>query len=348
MRKIITSILLSFWWIMPEVYAQASPTYEQTVNYITENTKGRVMYPGDLDAYSRTKGYHLRDIKIERNGRVQLFTDQKYDANDFTITFNIFDLVEKVDYPDGIRAHKFLVHFNGLNVSSGYGITFATDADAQKVARAFRHLKTLCVKSDDLFSSIPAEEKKTKLSREETISYINNLLYYLPKSQIDTYEYNYPKPPSSYLNDKAKTHRYWFSKNAMSYNHETNQYAITNYWTYQYWGLRNGAAVQYDEQSMGDRVATFPARDIKDFNEDWDGIYLSGDTKRAYDGPHITANGTPYYNFNRYYKLFQINFNNGGMAIIRYSSNEPKFTSRLKNALLRLKELDKDNVDPFD
>lgn len=339
MRKIITSIFLSLMWMLPEVYAQANPTYEQTVNYIIENTKGRVMYPGDLDAYSRTKGYHLKDIKIEKNGKIQLFTDQKYEANDFTITFNIFDLVEKVDYPDGIRAHRFLVHFNGLNVSSGYGITFATDADAQKVARAFRHLKTLCVKSDDLFSNITAEEKKSKLSREETISYINNLLYHLPKSRVDKYVNNYPKPPSSYLNNKPDTYRFWFSKDAMSYNHQTNKYSITNHCTYQTYGLDNGSTYLEDERTWDNEVTTFSAREIKEFNEDWDGIYTLGDTKSTHDGP---------YKFNRNHKLLQIKLNNGGWFAIRYNSTEPKFTSRLKNALLRLKELDKDVVDPFD
>ncbi len=139
-----------------QVIAQTDPTFEQTVDYIIKNTKGRVMYPGALDSYSRVKGYVLKDVKIDKTGRIELFTDQKFDDNKFSINFNIFDLVQKVDYPDGIRAYKFLVHFNGLNVSSGYGITFATDADAQKIARAFRHLKQVCTPENDLFSQIPA------------------------------------------------------------------------------------------------------------------------------------------------------------------------------------------------
>lgn len=31
--------------------AQTVPSFEQTVDYIISNTKGRVMYPGPLDAY---------------------------------------------------------------------------------------------------------------------------------------------------------------------------------------------------------------------------------------------------------------------------------------------------------
>jgi hypothetical protein len=151
-----------------------SPTFEQTVNYIITNTKGRVMYPGALDAYSRVKGYTLKDVTIEKNGKVVFITEQKNDYNDFTITFNIFDLVATTEYPEGVIAKNFLVHFNGLNVSNGYGIVYATQNDALKVARAFRHLRTVCEKpQNDLFSQPVIEEKKT-LSKEETIKYINN------------------------------------------------------------------------------------------------------------------------------------------------------------------------------
>ncbi|WP_297332691.1 hypothetical protein, partial [Flavobacterium sp.] len=38
-----------------DVKAQTEPTFEQTVDYIIKNTKGRVMYPGALDSYSRVK-----------------------------------------------------------------------------------------------------------------------------------------------------------------------------------------------------------------------------------------------------------------------------------------------------
>ena len=153
--------------------AQTVPTFEQTVNYIVTNTKGRVMYPGALDSYSRVKGYTLKDIKIEKNGKIIFTTEQKNDYNDFTISFNVFDLVANTEYPEGVIAKNFLVHFNGLNVSSGYGIVYATQNDALKVARAFRHLRTVCKKPEnDLFSQPVIEEKKT-LSKEETLSYIN-------------------------------------------------------------------------------------------------------------------------------------------------------------------------------
>ncbi|MDF3029390.1 MAG: hypothetical protein K0S23_3697 [Fluviicola sp.] len=172
MNKILLCFILV---ISHTIYAQ-SPTYEETVSYIIQNTKGRMMYPGALDAYSRSKGYYLKDIKIEQNGKIELITDQKVFDGGFNIIFNIFDLVEKVDYPDGIRAYKFLVHFSGLNVSEGYGITFATDADAQKVARAFRHLKTMCKQDDDLFAKPSGEDKKSQLSKEETEVYIRKKL----------------------------------------------------------------------------------------------------------------------------------------------------------------------------
>lgn len=85
----------------------------------------------------------------------------------------MFDLVASTEYPEGVIAKDFLVHFNGLNVTSGYGIVYATQNDALKVARAFRHLRTVCKKPEiDLFSQPITEEKKT-LSKAETIRYIN-------------------------------------------------------------------------------------------------------------------------------------------------------------------------------
>lgn len=151
-----------------------SPTFEQTVDYIISNTKGRVMYPGELDAYSRTKGYSLKDIKIDKNGKIVFITEQKDDYNDFNISFNIFDLAATKEYPGGIIAKDFLVHFNGLNVSKGYGIVYATQNDALKIARAFRHLRTVCEKPEnDLFSQPEVEEKQV-LSKSETIDYIND------------------------------------------------------------------------------------------------------------------------------------------------------------------------------
>ena len=172
--KTFTLLILCFTAMtFNQVKAQVDPTFEQTVDYIIKNTKGRVMYPGALDSYSRVKGYTLKDIKIEKNGKIIFTTEQKNDYNDFTISFNVFDLVASTEYPEGVIAKDFLVHFNGLNVTSGYGIVYATQNDAIKVARAFRHLRTVCKKPEnDLFSKPVVEEKKT-LSKEETITYIN-------------------------------------------------------------------------------------------------------------------------------------------------------------------------------
>lgn len=170
----ITILLIST--IVVNAQNTSSPTFEQTVDYIVTNTKGRLMYPGNLDSYSRVKGYSLKDVKIEKNGKIIFVTDQKNDYNDFTITFNVFDLVAKTEYPEGVIAKDFLVHFNGLNVSSGYGIVYATQNDALKVARAFRHLRTVCEKpQNDLFSQPVIEEKRT-LGKAETLEYISDIL----------------------------------------------------------------------------------------------------------------------------------------------------------------------------
>lgn len=171
--KLITSILLSL--VSFTLIAQ-NPTYEQTVEYIKKNTVGRMIYEGPLDSYKRATGHKLTNIVIEKNGRIELKTNQKHGIHDFDIVFNIFDLTSSLDYPDGIRAYKFIVHFKGLNVSKGFGITFATENDAIKVARAFRHLKTLCSQEDDLFGKPTVQEKSAMLTQEETITYIKEVL----------------------------------------------------------------------------------------------------------------------------------------------------------------------------
>lgn len=175
--KIVTSILLSL--VSFTLLAQ-NPTYDQTVEYIKKNTVGRMIYEGPLDSYERATGHKLTNIIIEKNGRIQLKTNQKHGIHDFDIVFNIFDLTSSIDYPDGIRAYKYIVHFKGLNVTKGFGITFATENDAIKVARAFRHLKTMCSQDDDLFGKPTVQETKANLTKSETFEYIKNVINNLP------------------------------------------------------------------------------------------------------------------------------------------------------------------------
>lgn len=205
-----------------------SPTFEQTVDYIVSNTKGRLMYPGNLDSYSRVKGYSLKDVKIERNGKIVFVTDQKNDYNDFTITFNVFDLVAKTEYPEGVIAKDFLVHFNGLNVSSGYGIVYATQNDALKVARAFRYLRTVCKKPEnDLFSQPVIEEKKT-LGKEETLAYISGILKKVKGGQsiggVDYYcseghygNFQYKQTSHTFTSSSYTMNATWYAGNGIDF-----------------------------------------------------------------------------------------------------------------------------------
>lgn len=189
--KYLSSILLIL--VSTFLFSQ-NPTYEQTVEFIKTNVVGRMLYEGALDSYQRENGHKLTKIEIQKDGRIKLVADQQHGRHDFEIVFNIFDLKSSIDYPDGIRAYKFLVHFQGLNVSKGYGITFATDADAIRVARAFRHLKTMCAKGGGLFDEPTKTETTPSLSKEETKSYIQNLLDKQPfliakrKNKTEKYE----------------------------------------------------------------------------------------------------------------------------------------------------------------
>lgn len=227
LQEVFITILLTS-TIAVNAQTASSPTFEQTVDYIVTNTKGRLMYPGNLDSYSRVKGYSLKDVKIEKNGKITFVTDQKNDYNDFTITFNVFDLVAKTEYPEGVIAKDFLVHFNGLNVSSGYGIVYATQNDALKVARAFRHLRTVCEKpQNDLFSQPVIEEKRT-LGKAETLEYISDILndlgqgvvlggadYYC--SEGDQGNYQYKQTSHTFTSSSYTMYGTWSEGNGMDF-----------------------------------------------------------------------------------------------------------------------------------
>lgn len=343
MRKLIT--LFGLFLGLGIAHAQdKNPTFDETVNYIIQNTKGKVMYPGELDAYSRVEGYHLKDVKIEKNGKIELITNQEKKSNgynnNFSVTFNIFDLVEKVDYPDGIRAHKFLVHFNGLNVSSGYGITYATDADAQKVARAFRHLKTLCVKENDLFSQIPEEEKKTKLSKEETINYINQTLSKVGEFFTSAKYFYYTK--DNYKKEYSKgTCEY--NLGSLSYNNSSKTYDFS-FNTYAHW--ENGTSVT-------PWVTSYTKISLKNVKINFINSNISREaSKYGYTEDKLTnyikidlSEKCQYKSTNRYNSP---DFTSTDAVIIYFPMDDTQTMNRIKNAFERLIELESDEKDPFD
>ncbi|HEX8019917.1 hypothetical protein [Mucilaginibacter sp.] len=288
-------------------------SFEQVTNYIKQNVTGRVMYPGDLDAYSRVKGYILKTINIQKNGTVELQTDQANDANHFKISFNIFDLVDKVDYPNGIRAYRYLVHFNGLNVSNGYGITFATDADAEKVARAFRYLKKVCVKEDDLFSKPTAEEAKPTLSRDETIIYINNLLHSASIHWLENIDYrNRPD-----IEKRGVDNYVSFKDRGLSYYEGNQTYTLSyHFWTGQVDGL-------YTFNEFYDKSIKFGADFSLNLLENTE-ITRSGNSRR-------------------------LSVHSGKETLYVYVGDmTPKEIEKLKKAFTRLYELDKPGKDPFE
>lgn len=332
MNKLLLCLILV---ISQTIHAQ-SPTYDETVNYIIQNTKGRVMYPGDLDAYSRTKGYYLKDIRIEKNGKIELVTDQKVFDGGFNIIFNIFDLVEKVDYPDGIRAYKFLVHFNGLNVSDGYGITFATDADAQKIARALRHLKTLCKPDDDLFAKPTEVESKSQLSKEETEEYLKKKLKEcVNASYHDGYVTIHTNDISIDSDNKVtvRLSRKYFGKDE-EYTSEFNLHQVSSI------EELNSAG-----QIVGSLKVVFNSNVCKTHE------YIRGDYT-------VKEWGHGYYNvFGTYVDQYIDVFKYGTLKdettysselIIYFSAADSANFNRIKKAFDRLKTLSGDNKDPFD
>ena len=324
MKRIFTLIVLLA--IVISVKAQ-DLTFEQTVSYIQKNITGRLMYPGDLDAYSRIKGYTLKEISIQQNGAIVIQTDQKSDANDFNISFNVFDLVERVDYPGGIRAYKFLIHFSGLNVSKGYGIAFATDADAQRVARAFRHLKKVCIREEDPFSKPAEEEKKPDLSREETIKYINQLLSTQSKIYYKTPTCSYCKGNEyKYKEDEKVT---LYNSNALYYSDELKTYYINSSFILTKWIKSNGSFYQNK----------FPEHKHSEGKSKIKGVITF--TEQACSNNVISGNCNWLF----------IHTNNNGTSEtlgVYLSGTDPKAIPRLKKAFTRLNELSSDEQDPFD
>ena len=332
MNKLLLCLIL----VSSHVIHAQSPTYEETVTYIIQNTKGRMMYPGDLDAYSRSKGYYLKDIKIEKNGKIELFTDQKVFDGDFNIVFNIFDLVEKVDYPSGIRAYQFLVHFSGLNVSDGYGITFATDADAQKVARAFRHLKTLCKQDDDIFAKPTGDENKSQLSKGETRAYLAKKL----KECVDASYYN------GYVTIR-KNELTIDENNKVIYQFERSYFGKDEEYTSEFNLNQISDIVEFDNDSsiVGGFKLVFNSNICK--------------TREYVQGTYSVKEwGHGYYNVFGSYVDQYIDVHKYGTikdetsyeneVVIYFSSLDKANFNRIRKAFERLKSLSGDEKDPFD
>ncbi|WP_367754454.1 hypothetical protein [Flavobacterium sp. WC2430] len=336
--KIITIFILIF--AFTNAYAQSNPTFEQTVDYIIKNTKGRVMYPGALDAYSRVKGYYLKDVKIEKNGRIEFTTDQKFDDNKFNIIFNIFDLVQKVDYPDGIRAYKFLVHFNGLNVSAGYGITYATDADAQKVARALRYLKTVCIKENDLFSKPVATESKVQLTREETIDYINKMVTYDGKTVAVICDFSKTGKNEYYGYNWSE-----YGNNGLKYNSYDKNYSFKTFYQKYSWNNQgSGENKLYSSDSEISEKIYFKYFDYIGIGA-YTGAnnmvlnYLEVNFKHSENNVRTTFR--IYLPWSKY--CSGASFGNE----LPFKEQYTKEIARLTKAFERLKELDSEDKDPF-
>lgn len=318
-------------------------SFEETVAYLKKNTVGRAMYPGGLDAYTRAKGYIVKDLVIEKDGRITIETEHRMDINDFKIIFNVFDLQTKTDYPEGIRSYKYVVHFGGLNVSEGYGIAYATDPDAERVARAFRHLKKVCEKKGDLFDAPAEEVKKPQLSREETIDYINNTLKdtrYTIAEKCSTYV----KVGKNLQNicDHKVFHYYWYSSQALKYDARNKTYSLQ----YRIFGespcsrLPSSQAYQFNEHEIG--IGHFWGDDnlkmvgkMQFFDQD-ESVILER-CKRL--------ETLPYYSADFYYLKVKTS-DSEFLVYIKKGDNKTK--ERLKKAFLRLNELDAEGPDPFD
>ena len=122
-------------------------SFEETVKYINDKITCCATEVGTLST----------GIQVFPNGYISIkHTNKKYD-----ISFNFFDLVKPA--PEYVCDNCD----NGIGITHGYPtsvafyikpnftvlINFATEAEAQRVLKAFLHLRSLCVKTKDPFQN---------------------------------------------------------------------------------------------------------------------------------------------------------------------------------------------------
>lgn len=132
--KIKPALLSILLFLSMNVSAQQM-SFEQTVSYINEKMKccsGK--YPGVKALY----------IAVKKNGRLTIY----YTDNE-TGSFNLLDLTPNNDC-DGIWVHGDEIDFFTTKSSATF-LVFESSAEANRVYKAFQHLRTLCKKDTDPF-----------------------------------------------------------------------------------------------------------------------------------------------------------------------------------------------------
>lgn len=132
MKNILT--LLAIFFGLGLANAQ---TFDETVDYLNNFFKENEVayFHGD-----GTMGHYIKEIKVEKNGKIS-FTDARREIKGF---FNVFDF-EKFN-----EINKRLLLLDKNNQQIGRFSDFPP-THISKIEKAFKHLRTLCVKEKDPF-----------------------------------------------------------------------------------------------------------------------------------------------------------------------------------------------------
>jgi|GEM_PF-3030783 len=142
MKKLITLFVL-FLGLGLANAQETKPTFDETVNYINNIFKENEVAYFPSKATGFISEYLVSELKIEQNGRVSFINKMSGKVKG---TFNLFDFEKFEENGFGLL---FLKDKNDKiigNFSSAFPKSYIP-----KLEKAFKHLRTLCVKEHDPF-----------------------------------------------------------------------------------------------------------------------------------------------------------------------------------------------------
>jgi len=136
MKKLITLFVL---FLGLGIANAQTPTFDETVKYINN-----IFKEIDVDYFygDSETGFYITEVKVVKNGKVS-FIDSE---NNVINSFNLFDF----DKFNGDWAYVDLLDKNNRPIGWWFGISIS-EPQFSKLEKAFKHLRTLCVKEHDPF-----------------------------------------------------------------------------------------------------------------------------------------------------------------------------------------------------
>jgi hypothetical protein len=137
LKKILLALFIFF--LGTSVKAQEM-NFEETVKYI----KGKLVNTNEPVRYKLSNWsswVFIKNIEISKEGKFKFF------YNDEKIIIDLFELEEQ---PNGLHAYKEELYFVKRGGSLSYFWVYSI-SDAERLQKAFLHLKSLCTKEKEPF-----------------------------------------------------------------------------------------------------------------------------------------------------------------------------------------------------